>query len=256
MPLPSQSGSASRRRGLLGFGIALVSAACAATPETTPAELAARERDRVFAELLERYERDGDGRIGRAEYGRDEAGFENLDRDGDTLVTRADFDVPLAMPADLTSPMLLMRAFGVPGEAGVTLEHIEAAFPAHDADADGRLARAEFFAIPAVQGGNPDTDRYATLLAAADVPPAGDGDGQLALSELSAYFARRDVDGDGVLVPRERMLPGPEPAIGWFERGAREIAPDFTAAAPEGDGSVSLASLRGRPVALVFGSFT
>jgi hypothetical protein len=236
----------------------LLAAACAGpAPEPEdPAVLAARESDRIHAALVARHDRDGDGRISAKEYARDAASFAHLDRDDDGMLTRADHDVPITMPADLTAPMLLARSFGVQGQDGVTQAQIEAGFVRVDADPDGRLTRAEFLALPAPPGGSIGVDRYGTLLAAVDRRPGGDGDGALTLEELLAYLVRRDTDGDGVLVRRERLTAGPEPVDGWFEREAREPAPDFTATAVEGTRPVSLRSLRGQPVALIFGSFT
>lgn len=43
--------------------------------------------------LREKYDRDGDARISRAEYSRSSGGFARLDADGDGLVSAADFDV-------------------------------------------------------------------------------------------------------------------------------------------------------------------
>lgn len=50
-----------------------------------------------------------------------------------------------------------------------------------------------------------------------------------------------------------------DPAHLHFARaqvGVGDLAPDFELTRIDGDGVVSLASLRGRPVVLVFGSFT
>lgn len=46
---------------------------------------------KVFAFLASSYDKDKDGRITRAEYPRTDAAFKNLDRDGDGVLTAADF---------------------------------------------------------------------------------------------------------------------------------------------------------------------
>lgn len=87
-------------------------------------------------------------------------------------------------------------------------------------------------------------DAWAALLRCAD----GDGDGVLAHEEALAFFDARDLDGDGVLSRSERA---DGPRVG-------EKAPDFSLPAPGGEELSSLSALLkdGKPVALLFGSYT
>lgn len=73
---------------LSGWTRALVAAAgLALSPACAPSEA---PPDPVLAFLLDRHDSDGDGRITRAEYGRDEAAFGRLDRDRSGVVDAAD----------------------------------------------------------------------------------------------------------------------------------------------------------------------
>jgi hypothetical protein len=83
-----------------------------------------------------------------------------------------------------------------------------------------------------------------------------DRDGALVDAEIGAYVGTRDRDGDAKISRRERDRPGREPPVGRFPPGLREPAPDFALRRLDGAGAVRLADLRGRPVALIFGSFT
>jgi hypothetical protein len=68
--------------------LALLLGACATAapaPEFDPRTLA------VWEFLRAKYDHDGDGRVERGEYGRDEQAFFHLDADRDGLVTRLDF---------------------------------------------------------------------------------------------------------------------------------------------------------------------
>jgi Ca2+-binding EF-hand superfamily protein len=204
----------------------------------------------VTARLFELYDRDRDGRVTLAEYGRGEEPFRNLDRDRDGVVTPADFEVKVGMPPDLAAPFLIVMRLAGPDVESVAIGDLDELFEPVDENRDGALDRIEF-AGPAPALGS---DRFAPVLAAADA----DRDGRLALAELKAYAAARDKDADGRLSRRERLKPGPEPKTGWFDPAAREPAPDF--ALPREDGGpeiVSLSSFKGKfPVALIFGSFT
>ena len=45
----------------------------------------------AFAKLRQQYDKDGDGKIQKAEYPRADAGFANLDRDGNGIIEAGDF---------------------------------------------------------------------------------------------------------------------------------------------------------------------
>lgn len=67
-------------------------------PATPPAQDA-------FAKLLQQYDRNGDGKIQKAEYPRAEAGFTNLDRDGNGTIEAGDFTAPPPRGKRTTAPM-------------------------------------------------------------------------------------------------------------------------------------------------------
>ena len=74
-----------------------------------------------------------------------------------------------------------------------------------------------------------------------------------ALALTSAACASQPVTG------RPPIPPGISPDHLHFADaivGRGDMAPDFTLPTPVGDGRISLASLRGKPVVLVFGSHT
>jgi len=211
----------------------------------------ARQHDGWWAHLAATYDGDRDGRIARGEYTRGDDAFARLDRDGDGTLTRSDFDRDLVLPPDLVLPILLVRLAGGPEARSVGTAAACDALALLDTGGDGRINREEFEC-----GGPPPmagVDGFGTLLAGMDE----DGDGLVSLPEIERYVARRDVDGDGVLLVRERALPGPAPCEGFIEPAEREPAPDFVGAAVEDGRPVALSSLTGkRPLALVFGSFT
>jgi Ca2+-binding EF-hand superfamily protein len=225
----------------------------AAKPHRDPAAELRREHDGWWQSLAATFDRDGDGRITRAEFTRaDDAGFARLDRDHDGVITRADFDTKLAPLPDLTLPMLLIRAVGGREATSIGIEEALAGMAKMDRNGDGRVDRAEFEA--AAQGGINGIDPFATFLAGMDE----DHDGLLSQPEVERWFRRRDADHDGRLVFRERDREGPAPAEGFIARGAREPAPDFRAVPLDGGAATwQLSSHFGeRPVALIFGSFT
>jgi len=74
-----------------------------------------------------------------------------------------------------------------------------------------------------------------------------------ALALTSAACASKPITG------RPPIPPGISPEHLHFADatvGRGDMAPDFTLPTPVGDGAISLGSLRGKPVVLVFGSHT
>jgi Ca2+-binding EF-hand superfamily protein len=231
------------------LGALTLLAACAAPdPAAQAAASAAAARDAILA----RHDLDHDGRVLPEEYDRGAGSFAYLDRDGDGAITAADFSARVPMPPRFAVPMTLIRTFGGPQAETLAWTQLEAGFVAMDADADGRLARTELEDALAAQQAPSGPDRFGPLAAAVDT----DGDGLVALDELRVDFAARDLDGNGVLEHLERARSGPAPRVGWFAAGDREPAPDFSLPRVEGDGRVTLSALRGRPVVLIFGSFS
>ncbi|HYC79239.1 MAG TPA: hypothetical protein VEI02_16595 [Planctomycetota bacterium] len=227
---------------------ALLLAGCASGPESSEAVAAPRESRPApdpFAALAAKYDRDGDGRITAEEHARGAEAFRNLDRDGDGVVARADFERPVSMPASIAAPYLAVRLIGGADATSVGPDDVDDAFADLDLDGDGALSAAE--------GATVREDGFATLAAAVDA----DRDGKLGRDEMKAWIEARDRDGDGRVALRERTAPGPEPRVGRFPPGARDVAPEFRLRRRDGGGHVALSDFRGRtPVALIFGSFT
>jgi len=211
------------------------------------------ERSTVLGFLREKYDRNGDGRIDRAEYGRDAEAFARLDRDGDGSIGPEDFDRDLVPPSDLVGPTLLVKTFGPEGANSISLAELERGFARLDRDRNGRFGREEFesrqYRIAPVFA----PDLFPWLVAGID----RDGDGAMSWVETADFFRRYDRDGNGRLATTERPLPGKPPRVGAISPPEREPAPDFTLARQAGGEGVTLSSFAGkRPVALVFGSFT
>lgn len=124
---------------------------------------------------------------------------------------------------------------------------------AFDRDQDARVSFEEFQRLLAwspirAPRGNDSAltaeDAWALLLRCAD----SDLDAALTHAEALAFFDERDLDHDGVLTRNERP-DGPK--VG-------DKAPDFALTAPGGTELQSLSALlkEGKPVALLFGSYT
>jgi Ca2+-binding EF-hand superfamily protein len=236
--LLAASCAAPRRESAVNAGPA---AAPASKPAPNPAE-AARE---AYEFVRGKYDRDGDGRVTSTEYSRGAEAFARLDRDRDGVVTRADFDRPTPPPPELSGPYLLVRAFGPREAHSLGADDLEEGMDVLDVDGDGRASKEEL--VPAL-----GPENAAVLLIVADA----NKDAALDLDEVRAYIARRDRDADGRLARRERSQPGKEPPVGVFAKGAREKAPAFRLSGVDGGATVALEELRGKPVALIFGSFT
>jgi Ca2+-binding EF-hand superfamily protein len=222
----------------------------AEAPPARPAETATPPPSRPsWDRFFEIHDKNGDGQVTRSEYARGDDAFANLDRDKSGAVTRADFEVKVSMPADLAAPFLLVMRLAGPETESVAIGDFPELFESVDENKDGAIDRAEFAGPQPAQG----SDRFGPVLAAADA----DRDGRLSLAELQAYAKARDRNDDGRLSRRERLKPGAEPKVGWFDPAARDPAPDFTLPRDADAGTVTLSSFAGKqPVALIFGSFT
>jgi hypothetical protein len=152
------------------------------------------------------------------------ARFDRLDRDGDGMLTRIDFDWSdntVLAQKHMMARMFLMRA---------------------DGDSDNKLSQEEWNAVfkKITKGGDHlDVDVLRkTLFPAMPPRPKGGGDFPSATTLLQGFYRG------------ELGSPHPGPRLGDF-------APDFTLPKHDGAGKVSLRSFRAhKPVVLIFGSFT
>jgi thiol-disulfide isomerase/thioredoxin len=168
-----------------------------------------------------RFDRDGNGRIARAEFPGPDADFARLDRDHDRALTRADFDFS---PHALTpSPgMVLFYRLDHDGNGRVTREELDAFFAQTDSGDQGFLSLCDlqeaFRPAPA---------------------SASSGRGGPSKETLVRGLFRQEIGS---------LQPGP---------ALDEPAPDFTLKTKEGAEEVTLSKLIGpKPVVLVFGNFT
>ena len=221
------------------------------------------DHESVWSYLVERYDTDGDGAISAAEYERDGQGFGRLDRNGDGTLTEADMVVDRqAMMRGMMAQMLVAMYFQADDDPEkLSLEELEEAFDAYDANGDGVVTAEEFEALSGAREplGAPPPEMVADRLSRMDPFEALAGglgvDPEEGLSRegLSAFFTRRD-DGDGVW-----DLGGNDRAAANDDSGALEgsSAPDFELEPYGGGELVRLSSFAGKqPVALVFGSYT
>jgi Ca2+-binding EF-hand superfamily protein len=182
-----------------------------------------------WAWLAGRYDKNHDGKISEDEFP-DAAKspelrklFERLDRDRDGQITAADFDWSEKSPyvRELMTAGGWLRALGGDNGGKITREAWETTFD--------RLSKGKGFITP--------EDLRDRLVPPPAKPPAG-GTGE----PSPLLLLKGLLDGD-------IGSPFEGPAV-----GAR--APDFRLKTFDGKGEVALSELRGKPVVLVFGSFT
>jgi hypothetical protein len=175
----------------------------------------------------ERYDRDGDGRVGRTEFPGGDADFARLDRDHDRSLTEADFD--FSPHALMPSPgaLLFLRA-DRDGNGKVTREEFEAFFNASDGGGQG------FLSLSDLQEALPAAPARPAAAAAAAKRPSGP-----TKETLVRGLFRQEIGS---------MQAGP--ALG-------DSVSDFTLKTNDGAQDVTLSKLIGpKPVVLVFGNFT
>jgi hypothetical protein len=163
------------------------------------------------------------------------------------------------------------------GELPPATPDLDRVFARLDRDADGKLQPADFN----YAGGQPAAMPQATsqfLFSLLD----DDTNGRVTTEELSTFFSRAYKDKTGFLVAEDLYLtfanelaarnsqgegmPGPEQMLAMFFRGELGVwepgpalgheAPDFTLPTHDGSRTVTLSQCRGKPVILIFGSFT
>jgi len=171
----------------------------------------------------QRLDRDGDGRIARAEFAGSDADFARLDRDHDGSLGAPDFD--LSAHALTPSPgAMVFYAVDRDGNGKLTREELDAFFRSADSGGTGFLALAD-------------------LQEALTPPPRGKGSsggpqGPSRLTLVRGLF-RQEIGS---------LQPGP--ALG-------APAPDFTLKTVDGKREITLSKQVGpKPVVLVFGNFT
>jgi len=178
--------------------------------------------------LSERFDADANGSISPEELGVKESGanqfFSRLDRDNDGVLQPADFDYVGRQPA--TPPFMISQYVA-------TLV---------DSDTNGRITPEEL----------------AAFLKRADADKTGFITSEDMYREFNRMLMERDVGG--VDMPRQdRLLPMFfKGEFGTLESGPGlgEMAPDFTLPTHDGSDSMTLSRLQGKPVILIFGSFT
>lgn len=166
-----------------------------------------------------RHDKDGDGKIARAEFPGDDESFGRLDRDQDAALTEADFDFARAY-APSPGSMLFSR-LDRDGDGKVVKAEIERFFEAADADDAGFLSRMDLErALPAPSGSMGPGDRPSK-------------------EQLIRGLFRQEIGS---------LQSGPN---------LDETAPDFTLKTADGREELTLSKLVGpRPIVLIFGNFT
>ncbi len=205
------------------------------------------ELSSLWGHLRDKYDADGDNRVTAAEYTRGEVRFANYDRDGNGTLEPVDF--PEDTYLNGFNHMILRHADSDEDEQ-ITRAEWQAFIAAMDPDGNDWMTADE---VRAVLGRWADDWRL--FLLSFDQ----NGDGVFRRDDLEITFRDQDFDGNGVLTGRETAgwdvaMEQPEeepPAVG-------DPAPDFELPyAEDSERSFQLATgAPGRPVALIFGSYT
>jgi hypothetical protein len=156
------------------------------------------------------------------------------------------------------------------------MPNLDSLFSRFDRDNDGKLSAGDF--DHSSQPSTPPAMMSRFLSSLLDV----DSNGRVTAEELSSFLARADKDQAGFLTSEDLYrdfsrafaemnsggddMPGPEKMLSMFFRGELGVfeggprlgdeAPDFTVPTHDGGQTVTLSKCRGKPVILIFGSFT
>jgi hypothetical protein len=176
-----------------------------------------------------RLDRDGDGRIARAEFPGSDRDFSRLDRDRDGALTPADFDFSAHALTPSIGMMLFYRA-DLDGNGKLSREEFDTLFKQWDSGGQGFLSLSDM----------QDAFRMPTAPASPPRPPAAAPANLGPTKETLVRGLFRQEIGS--------LQPGP---------ALDESAPDFTLKTNDGTKEVTLSKLVGpKPVVLVFGNFT
>jgi Ca2+-binding EF-hand superfamily protein len=150
-------------------------------------------------------------------------------------------------------------------------------FPRLDRDNDGKLRSADF-EYAGREPASPPQMLSQFLSSVLD----SDSNGRITLEEMRAFLSRADLDNAGFLTTEDLFgefgrafsernsaphdMPGPDEMLSMFFRGEIGLwdagpklgdeAPDFTLPTHDGSQTITLSKSRGKPVILIFGSFT
>ena len=162
-------------------------------------------------------------------------------------------------------------------ELSIDAPYAELLFPRLDRDNDGQLQSADFDYFSRQQP-TPPQMLSQLLSSVLDV----DSNGRISPEELQSLLKRADKDKTGFLTGEDLYgefsrafsaqnaggddMPGPEKMLSMFFRGELGVweagpklgdeAPDFTLPTHDGSQTITLSASRGKPVILIFGSFT
>ncbi|MDR3634437.1 MAG: deiodinase family protein [Isosphaeraceae bacterium] len=172
-----------------------------------------------------RYDRDGNGRVERAEFPGTDADFARLDRDHDQALTEADFDFSPHALTPTPGAMVFLRA-DRDGNGKVTREELDAFFKASDSGQQGFLSLSDLQQAFSMPSGRPP----------AAVAKRSSGPSK---ETLVRGLFRQEIGS---------LQPGP--ALG-------DSVTDFTLKTNDGKQDITLSKLVGpKPVVLIFGNFT
>jgi hypothetical protein len=182
--------------------------------------------------LANRYDANKDGKIDPREFPGPAELFVRLDRNHDGVLTAADFDWTWRPPPRPKAP-----------PPAVTLRRL---FSLLDDDEDGEITREEWDEFFARAAGKKGVLTAADLRKALAPKPSAKAQMAAALGKLMAPSPKTLFKG---LLTAEIGSPFEGPRLG-------ERAPDFSLKTFDGKGTWALSERRGKPVVLVFGSFT
>ncbi len=277
--------------GLLGL-VALIAADAQAQErgsERSPeAARQSQGKNQVWNLLARKYDRNQDGKVTPEEYPREDSKFKSFDRNGDGVLSAKDFENGgrrgnrqggnrqrgnreemmkrmaisiLIVPADANKDGAISEKEWKAHIAGLTTKNGDVDMEKLTKSMPQRGRRGSR------RGGQQGQDekrmaerRQRWLTSLFD----GDRDGEIAVAELSTWFAKVDKNQDGTLGKEELPARRPSRQAGQRRQAgpeapkAGQVAPDFELAwLADKNKTVKLSSFQGsKPVALIFGSYT